>query len=324
MEKEIKVSVVVPVYNCERYLADCIESILGQTYENIQLLLVDDGATDESGRICDRYAGNQKVRVIHQRNAGVSRARNRGIAEAEGDYILFVDSDDTIEKEMVSLLVQAVQTGDADCAICGLVHDYPEYSWKVPDQPVQKATDGRGAIREILINRIATAGPVCKMFHRSLLTGKGASGDGIFPDDLTIGEDALAMVEALMGAGRAVFDTQPYYHYNHRAESLMSSPYSERDQDLITAYERIGERLAGQGLEKETIFRRIWAHFQVYDKMIRSDTFDREREKEILSWLRRRFLTIMRNPYVGRMRKAAMCMLMIHKKLYQVIVRRRG
>ena len=143
MEKEIKVSVVVPVYNCERYLADCIESILGQTYENIQLLLVDDGATDESGS--DRYAGNQKVRVIHQRNAGVSRARNRGIAEAEGDYILFVDSDDTIEKEMVSLLVQAVQTGDADCAICGLVHDYPEYSWKVPDQPVQKATDGRGA-----------------------------------------------------------------------------------------------------------------------------------------------------------------------------------
>lgn len=320
----MKVSIVVPVYNCEMYLTDCIESILGQTYENTQLLLVDDGSTDGSGRICDGYAGNEKVRVIHQRNAGVSRARNRGIAEAEGEYILFVDSDDTIEKEMVSLLVQAVRTGDAECAFCGLVHDYAEFSWNFPDQPVQMVTDGRGAIREILINRIATAGPVCKMFHRSLLTGKGESGAGIFPNDLTIGEDALAVVEALMGAERAAFDTQPYYHYNHRAESLMSSSYSERDHDLITAYERIGQRLAGQGLERETIFRRIWAHFHVYDKMIRSDTFDRQREKEIVSWLRRRFFTILRNPYVGTMRKTAMCMLMLHKRLYQAIIRRRG
>ena len=83
----MKVSIVVPVYNCEMYLTDCIESILGQTYENTQLLLVDDGSTDGSGRICDGYAGNEKVRVIHQRNAGVSRARNRGIAESEESFV---------------------------------------------------------------------------------------------------------------------------------------------------------------------------------------------------------------------------------------------
>lgn len=322
MDREIKVSIVVPVYNCEMFLPRCIRSILGQTYENIELLLVDDGATDRSGKLCDHYAGNEKVRVFHQKNEGVSCARNRGIAEAEGEYILFVDSDDTIEKEMVETLVQAVQMEKADCAFCGLVHDWPDYSWNVPERPVQKVTDGRGAIREILINKIATAGPVCKMFHRNLLMADG--GAGIFPRDLTIGEDALAMIDALQKAERVAFDTKPLYHYNHREDSLMLSSYSERDNDLITAYERIGQRLEGQDLEKETIFRRIWAHFQVYDKMIRSDHYDTVREREIISWLRHRFFTILGSPYVGKMRKIAMCMLFLNKRLYQRIVRYRG
>ena len=322
MDGEIKVSIVVPVYNCEMFLPMCIQSILGQTYENIELLLVDDGAADRSGKICDQYADNEKVRVFHQKNAGVSCARNRGIAEAEGEYILFVDSDDTIEKEMVETLVQAVQKEEADCAFCGLTHDYPDHSRNFPEQPVQKVTDGRDAIREILINQIATAGPVCKMFHRSLLTSDG--GNGIFPADLTIGEDAMAMTDTLLRAERVAFDTKPLYHYNHRDDSLMTSSYSERDNDLITAYERIGQRLEGQGLEKETVFRRIWAHFQVYDKMIRSDHYDSVREKEIISWLRRRFFTVLGSPYVGKMRKVSMCMLLLNKHLYRGIVRCRG
>lgn len=322
MDREIKVSIVVPVYNCEIFLPMCIRSILGQTYENIELLLVDDGATDRSGKLCDHYAGNERVRVFHQKNAGVSCARNRGIAEAQGEYILFVDSDDTIEEEMVETLVQAVKKEGADCAFCGLVHDYPGYSRNFPERQVEKVTGGHGAIREVLVNQIATAGPVCKMFHRSLLVSDGEN--GIFPSDLTIGEDAMAMIDALLKTKKAAFNTRPLYHYNHRAESLMSSPYSERDNDLITAYERIGQRLEGQGLEKETIFRRIWAHFQVYDKMIRSDQYDPVREREIISWLRHRFFAILGNPYVGKMRKISMCMLLLNKQLYQRIIRLRG
>ena len=323
MDGEIKVSIVVPVYNCENFLPMCIRSILGQTHKNIELLLVDDGATDGSGKICDQYAGNEKVRVFHQKNAGVSCARNRGIAESEGEYILFVDSDDTIEKEMVETLLQAVQREEADCAFCGLIHDFPDHSRNFPERPVQKVTDGRGAIREILINQIATAGPVCKMFHRSLLTPDGEN--GIFPSDLTIGEDAMAMINTLLKAERVAFDTKPLYHYNHRDDSLMSSSYSERDNDLITAYERIGQRLEGQGLENETVFRRVWAHFQVYDKMIRSDYYDSVREKEIISWLRHRFFTVLGSPYVGKMRKISMCMLFLNKHLYRGIIRcRRG
>lgn len=318
MDNETRVSIIVPVYNCEQYLDGCIQSILGQTYQNIELLLIDDGATDGSSEICDHYGNCEGVQVIHQKNAGVSCARNTGIVRSSGQYIMFVDSDDTIERNMVEILVQSLQKEKADCAFCGLIHDYPDHSRNFPEQPVQKVTDGRGAVREVLINYIAIAGPVCKLFRRDLLETEEDT--GIFPADLTIGEDAAAVVQALQGAERVVFDTRPLYHYNHREQSLMSAKYSERDRDLIEAYERIAGYLAGQQLEDEVMFRRIWAHFHVYDKMILSGNCVQAGEKELVRWLRSHFPTILRNPYVGKMRKISLCALVISKKLYHKII----
>ncbi|MCM1441390.1 MAG: glycosyltransferase, partial [Roseburia sp.] len=123
MTGERKVSIVVPVYNCEPYLEKCIHSILEQTYENIELVLIDDGASDGSGEICDAYRDHDRVRIYHKENEGVSRARNDGILQASGQYIMFVDSDDTIEGTMVETLVRALQENGADCSLCGLVHD---------------------------------------------------------------------------------------------------------------------------------------------------------------------------------------------------------
>lgn len=332
MMSEGKVSIVVPVFNCEEYLDQCITSILKQSYERIELLLIDDGAIDRSGRICDSYASDARVRVYHRNHAGVSRTRNYGVAKATGQYVMFVDGDDSIERDMVEVLVGAIRTQEADCAFCGLVHEYPSQSRNFPEQPVQKVTDGIGAIREVLMNYIAIAGPVCKLFDRKLLEAaveadkpvEGEEERGIFPADLTIGEDAVAMVAALKGAKKVAFDTRPLYHYYHRKISLMSCEYSERDMDLIKAYQRIGESMTAHGLENETMFRQIWAHFRVYDKMIWSSSYDKQREGQIVSWLRRRFRTILRNPFVGKMRKLSMCALMVNKRLYRFIIWHRG
>lgn len=324
MKETVKVSIVVPVYNCENYLEACIQSILEQTYKNFELLLIDDGSSDGSGKICDAFENHEKVSVYHKKNEGVSRARNEGISRSTGDCIMFVDSDDTIEKNMVETLVRSLLKANADCSFCGLIHDYPEHSHSrtFPEMIIRRRTTGEGAIREILMNYIAIAGPVCKLFRRELLETK--DGKGIFPEDLTIGEDAVAVVDALCKAKLASFDTAPLYHYNHREQSLMSSSYSERDGDLIKAYERIYERLAGWNLENEAMFRRIWAHFHVYDKMICSGQYDKPREQEIVSWLRCHFKIVMKNPYVGKMRKISMCMLKINKKLYRRLIRLRN
>ena len=96
MKETVKVSIVVPVYNCENYLEACIQSILEQTYKNFELLLIDDGSSDGSGKICDAFENHEKVSVYHKKNEGVSRARNEGISRSTGDCIMFVDSDDTI------------------------------------------------------------------------------------------------------------------------------------------------------------------------------------------------------------------------------------
>ena len=101
------VDVIVPVYNTEKYLPKCIESILAQTYKNIELILVDDGSLDDSGRICDEYAAqDSRIQVIHKENGGVSKARNSGIDKAKGEWLLFVDSDDWVEEKYVETFLK--------------------------------------------------------------------------------------------------------------------------------------------------------------------------------------------------------------------------
>ncbi len=121
------ISVIIPVYNVERDLQRCLDSVIAQTYSHIEILLVDDGSTDNSCMICDRYAGiDSRISVIHQKNGGVGKARNAGLDAATGDYISFVDADDWLEPEMLEKLLQKAQAADASVAICGAWFHTPD------------------------------------------------------------------------------------------------------------------------------------------------------------------------------------------------------
>lgn len=123
------ISVIVPVYNSEKYLKRCINSILNQTYKAIELILVDDGSPDNCGKICDEYAKKDKrVRVIHKTNAGVSAARNSGLEIALGNYATFVDSDDYIEPEMYSNMMEKVHQYNCDVVMCDCIKDFTDHS----------------------------------------------------------------------------------------------------------------------------------------------------------------------------------------------------
>ena len=314
MKDSIDISIIVPVYNCEPYLDDCIQSVIGQTFSSWELLLLNDGSSDGSGKICDNYKENKQIRVIHKENEGVSRTRNRGIQLAQGNYILFLDGDDTMEPDMLESMMNDLQHESADCAFCGLVHDYPDRHRNFPDKPAYFTTDGVGAIRTVLENYQATAGPVCKLFKKELLS------DHQFPQDLTIGEDAVAVVNALLSCRKAVFHTKPFYHYNHHEGSLMTSPFTTRDLDLIKAYQRILATLPSS-LKKEASFRLFWAHFHVFDKMIHDDSsWKKGKDFGIVSWIRKHFFAIITNPYVGTKRKIALCGLLFSRRLYRRFV----
>lgn len=114
-----KISIVVPIYNVETYLKECIDSILNQTYSNIEVILVDDGSTDNSGKMCDQYKmQDNRICVLHKENGGLSDARNVGINQAKGKYIAFVDSDDVVADDMIEYLFSMINTYKADMSVC--------------------------------------------------------------------------------------------------------------------------------------------------------------------------------------------------------------
>ena len=127
MEREIKVSVIIPVYNVETYISKCISSVIEQNYKNIEIILIDDGSQDSSGKILDEYEKkDDRITVIHQKNKGVSAARNRGLELASGDYVVFVDGDDWVDSDYVSYFVELLQ--NHECEIGMNVNNYTAIS----------------------------------------------------------------------------------------------------------------------------------------------------------------------------------------------------
>ena len=158
MVDEGKISVVVPVYNVEEYLDQCVESLVGQTYKNLEVILVDDGSPDNCPAMCDEWAErDNRIKVIHKENGGVSSARNAALDIASGDYIGFVDSDDWIEPDMYEILIKNAKKYDADISRCAGLFDYcdrsEEYN-EVSSCTVYKGKDE--LIKSIIWNDIFT------------------------------------------------------------------------------------------------------------------------------------------------------------------------
>ena len=173
------VSIIIPVYNAVRYFNDCIDGLLRQQFSNNELLLIDDGSKDGSGALCDAYAGQDpRIRVIHQANGGVSRARNRGLDEAKGDFIVFVDADDLVRPQYLSDLMQAQQACSDETGITWILSDYQPFSETGPEKrdfPAPFVMDFRSGIglnaenfRE-LIFRFRLFPPYCKLYRRDVI-----------------------------------------------------------------------------------------------------------------------------------------------------------
>ena len=120
----VLVSVIVPVYNVLPYLRESLDSVINQTYKDLEIIIVDDGSTDGSDAVCEEYAKDSRVKVIHQKNHGLSAARNVGLDIARGDYIAFLDSDDVYLPDMIQTMVEGIQKSQADVVVCGFIRVY--------------------------------------------------------------------------------------------------------------------------------------------------------------------------------------------------------
>ena len=229
---ESLISVIVPVYNMEKYLSKCLESILSQSYSNFELLLINDGSTDSSLSICGEYANKDKrIILMSQENSGQCIARNNALDKVSGEYIAFVDSDDEIKPDMFEVMLKAIENTKSDIALCSVSYNSGIRIENKVIYSQQKEFVGEEIIREyITTNHIITA-PWNKIYHVSLFSGIR------FPD-FRANEDACIAHELLGKAKKAVFVKECLYVQNIRDGSTEKSPFSEKNFALIEAAKR--------------------------------------------------------------------------------------
>jgi len=213
------ISVIVPVYRVEPYLNQCVESILCQTYTDLEILLVDDGSPDKCGQICDEYEKQDcRIRVFHTENHGLSAARNLGLQYATGDYIGFVDSDDWIEPEMYEVLLRKLHEAEFDIIVCGYVtiSDKKQVEWK----PSEMVCDHDGALA-FLINEKINNAVWNKLYSKKLLQRSQVNG-ALFPEGRNY-EDVAVLHRIVDEAKSIAVISKALYHYRIRLGSIMKT-----------------------------------------------------------------------------------------------------
>lgn len=243
------ISVIVPIYNVENYLRRCVNSIINQTYHSLQIILVDDGSTDESAKICDIFQQeDRRIEVIHKVNGGLVSARKAGIQAATGDYITYVDSDDWIELNMYEELVNDMLQDDVDIITSGLFREYKGSSIKEFDKFPDGIYDLERINKEILPGLICTehfyeAGINIHLYNK-LISRKIALQNQLKVDDrIRIGDDAAFIYSCVLDAKKLVITHKCFYHYCIRQDSIMGQGYQEELLGYRSTYKIIKDKI---------------------------------------------------------------------------------
>ena len=223
------VSVIVPIYKIPEYLSCCIDSILAQTYPDFELILVDDGSPDDCGRICDDYAKrDNRIKVVHKVNGGLTSARNAGLEVAKGEWIMHVDGDDWIEPDMIESLIEAAQITGADMVIGDFVKYGPSAGYnKLPTWSSDKKKSMTNYVAYVMTT---IWGSIAK---RSLYADHSLKS----PEGISYCEDFHLIVRLCHFAKKVVNVHRPFYHYRYRPTSIMSNMNRKTEADEQWAYQ---------------------------------------------------------------------------------------
>ncbi len=318
--QNLLVSVIVPVYNTEKYLEKCVNSILSQTYTNLEVILVDDGSKDASGSICDAFAEKDgRVKVIHKENGGQSSARNMALDVFAGDYVAFIDSDDYVKSDMIEQMMSYMLENDADLSVCGFATELAgkifeselgEENKVVSNHQLMYDYVATKDIRHILCNKI---------HHRSFFD------DIRFPEGM-IHEDVYTVHRIIGQCKRAVYLKECLYTQYERVGSTTQATVSERDLSLLVAdeelhryylenYPDLAEITATKkGNDAANLMERIYRDFRYSKnkelfakfKKVLSEEYEKHKDKlgtKALKAMEKPFLFRMESRYFGIRRK---------------------
>lgn len=315
------ISIIVPVYNVEKYLKKCIYSILNQSYKNLEVILVNDGSTDNSGKICDELSReDSRIKVYHKDNGGLSDARNYGVAKANGEYVGFVDSDDYIDQYMYENLYKAIRKYNTQIAECGITRVYknnklrPHYD----GEEYSLVVDREGYLKEYLENRKVYGAAVCKLLSIDLAKVLK------FPDG-KVYEDVFYTLELLKKVDKYTLISGNYYYYYIRGNSITTKTFSSRDMDYIEIIDKIGEyTLNNYSKLKEKLFiRQGFAYLSIFNQIIQLNDYRQIPEYSIvIGKLKNIRSNIIFNKLAPKSLKIAIILLNINEGLYKKVLKK--
>lgn len=228
-----KISVIVPIYNVEQYLRRCIDSIINQTYKNLEIILVDDGSPDNCGQICDDYAKKEtRIKVIHKKNGGLSDARNAGLEVCTGDFISFVDSDDWIELNTYEIMMKSMNEYNADMVVSNINYVYKDKVESKYSEGKIRCFNKEEAMKELIKDGLVQAVVWNKLYKSNLI-------DNLRFKVRKLNEDEFFTYKICAKAERIVYIPEALYQYRQREDSIMGA-YSLKRLDSVDAiYERL-------------------------------------------------------------------------------------
>ncbi len=251
-----KLSIIVPVYNVEKYIERCLDSILNQTWTNFEVLCVNDGSKDASGKICERYAaGDERIKVFHKTNGGAASARNVGLKHATGDYIGFVDPDDWVDSEMFESIISRMEALDADMGVCGFYKTWDDRETEMENKPaVEEGVFDREQVFYYAFKRYSykSFGGYLwnKVFKREKLFGEEIL---FFDEKLKVGEDVLFFALATLRMEKVVYVNRAQYHYYQRSSSLCHAGSVEERSGSLVTYGTLIPLLRRHGIGEDVI-----------------------------------------------------------------------
>lgn len=271
-----EISIIVPIYNVEKYIERCLESILEQTFSDYEIILVEDGTQDMSGLICDNYAMKYSfIHVIHQTNKGLALARKAGIDYATGKYIMFVDSDDWIHKDMLKQTHRIMLETKAEIVSCQSVKINENGKHKRGTKMKEKVIFCQNSLEsayQLFATGYLTASACGKLIHASLLEKVD------FKSDLAVGEEHDMVTQLIAVAKRVSIVADGYYFYRWRADSISRGGYNEKYQNSFNNYLRMRDKAL---IDYPSLKMNINAYFAEFEMsiitaMCRNDSWDRK------------------------------------------------
>lgn len=231
------ISVIIPIYNVEKYLNNCIKSVVNQSYNNLEIILVDDGSSDNCGKICDEWAIRDiRVNVIHKKNGGLSDARNVGISYAKGEYITLIDSDDYISIDYIEYLYNLLKENNADISICNPFYVYENSKEKIDDRPNEqsmvKCMKSIEALNIMLYQNYYDTSAWGKLYKTELFKGISYPVGKLF-------EDLGTTYKLFLKADSIVFGNAEKYYYIQRSNSISNNKFNYKKLDYLYFAEEI-------------------------------------------------------------------------------------